>query len=835
MRLRFLFLLVMIGTVAEASSLPPLLPNYGAGILNTAATPGSYQGALGSYWNPAGWAAMSRSEAAFTWDDRNSARKRLDNWGLHVGGHGLGASMRRTLVNVGDNIEHIDDFQLALAGGSRADHWGVSYGWSKGPAAGDMRQQHVTLGNVIRPFKYVSIGSAWTFGLRNGRAQMQADLGLRPIGGSHRLTLFADLAAHDKDNPRTMQWGAGVEVMPLDGIRIAGKIAKIDPVDPAPVFTLGIGFSVDATSFHLTPHYDKDSELQYTSYAIRVGRVEPSFEAEQYIERNQHIVAVGMRGDLVYQKARWFDEGRHTLMEMYQLIDEAQANRAVNGIALNLSGFNAPRALCWELAEKLRTFRESGKRVYMWIDRGGMTQIYLLTQADYVWMDPLGMLESAGWLTGKTYYHGMLEKLGIGAEEWRYFEYKSAFESLARNDMSEKDREQRMVLLEDFHREWSRAVTAEMGISADSIRLAMDSLGFLTAHEAERFGLVDTLGRWDDAKEILERATGKKAEFIERDELAEDKQSDPHWGEYPRVAVVYAVGECDLDSGIRGRYTSRLLQRLAKDRDIEAVVLRVDSPGGDGLASDWVADGMRDVSAEKPMIVSQGRVAASGGYWLSSPADYVFTSPFTVTGSIGVIAGFLWNEKLTEKTGLHYDKVQLGKHADLGAGVVLPLLNAEVPDRPITDEERARVEKLIIGHYDDFVGRVAEDRDMKREDVEAIAQGRVWSGPAALERKLVDEIGSLESSIDYARKSAGLSPRGKVTVVEYPKPGLLNLGRLFAPSSPVSMLASRLGLLPGEVVSHAEPSYGLKVLETYAKHPCQPLFMLPPEDDVNEK
>lgn len=833
---RLLLLSVLFCTAAAfAESRPRMLLNYGEGILQTASTPGSYMGALGSFWNPAGWATMSRSEAVFTWNDRNEARKRLDNWGLLVGGHGIGASMHRTLIPTGEDFMRIDDYQLALAGGSRADNWGVSYGWSKGLGAGDLRQHYVTVGNIVRPYKYISVGCTGTLGLRNGRTQGQADLGLRPFNGSHRVTLFGDIAAHDKDNPTTMQWGAGLEVMPLDGIRIAGKISKLHPDEPASWFTVGVGFTLDATSLHVIPHYDKDSERQFTSYAIRVGRVEPSIQAKKLIEKDQRIVALGMRGALTYRKAKWLESDRHSLYEMLQLVDEAKADRSIGGIALNLSGFSSTLELAWELTEKLKEFRADGKEVYMFVDRPGMVQTYLMTQADYVWMDPLGDIDMFGWVMGRTYHKGMFEKLGLGVEEWRYFEYKSAFESYARKDMSEKDREQRQTLLDAFHAEWKRAITENMGISSDSIELALDSLGIVTAHEAERFGFVDTLGRWDDAEELIEFARGSKSSFIEREDLAEDDQSDPYWGEYPRVAVVYALGECAMDTGIRARYTSRLLKRLAEDEDIEAVVLRVDSPGGDGMASDWVADGMREVSKEKPMVVSQGRLAASGGYWLSSPGDRVFTSPFTITGSIGVIAGWVWNEGLTDKTGLTYDKVQVGRHADLGSGVTLPILNLEVPNRTVTEEERVRIEKMIRGHYDDFVGRVAEDRALPREDVEKVAQGRVWAGQAAIDRNLVDEIGGLEQSIAYAKQSAGFSKKEKVQVIEYPKQEWINFDRLFGQASPMSIIASRLGLLSKQAQPvEAEMDYSLHVIEQYAKFRGTPLFMLPPEDMFDE-
>ncbi|MBK6764735.1 MAG: S49 family peptidase [bacterium] len=441
------------------------------------------------------------------------------------------------------------------------------------------------------------------------------------------------------------------------------------------------GFSLTRQVF-VAPHYDNDSERLYTNYALRVGEVEPSFPASKYIDREKQVVAVGMRGQLTYQKSRWFDPGRQSLFETLEWIETAKNDLAIGGIVLNMSGFNSSTELAWELTEKLKDLRRTGKKVYMYVDRPGMTQMYIMSQADYVWMDPVGDINIFGWVMGRTYYKGMFEKLGLGVEEWRYFEYKSAFESLARTNMSEKDREQRQALLDEFNAAWLKGISEGLGVNSDSVMLAVDSLGMVSAHEAYLFGLVDSLGRWDDAPELIEVWNGQRPEIIERQEMVESEFVDPRWGEYPKIALVYALGECALDTGIRGRYTSKLLRRLAKNKNIEAVVLRVDSPGGDGLASDWVAEQMRVVSDEKPMIVSQGRLAASGGYWISSPADRIFTSPFTITGSIGVIAGWIWNDGLTDKTGLTFDKVMVGKHADLGSGVILPLIGAEIPDRP---------------------------------------------------------------------------------------------------------------------------------------------------------
>ncbi|MCC6476970.1 signal peptide peptidase SppA [bacterium] len=823
-----------LATAAFAQGRNPRLPDYGEGALRFSQTPGSYMGAMGAYWNPAGWAAMSDEEIVFNWNDRSFEKKRLDNWQLLIGGHGFGASMRRTLLPQSTGTLPVDDYQVALAGGDRSDFWGISYNWSKGAGTSEIRQHHLTVGEIWRPVKFASLGSAVSWGLRTGQFRAQGDLGLRPIAGSHFLTLFADGAASEKDNFRTMQWGAGAEIVPINGIRIAGKVSKIYADDPAPLFSLSLGYSIDGSGIHVTPLYDKDSERMLTDYTIRVGEVEPSFNAERFIHPKERVVAADMKGALTYQTAKYFDPGRMSLRETLKWIDDAKRDPLVGAVALKLSGFRASRELAWELRNKLEEFRASGKKVYVYLDNAGMTNYYLASCADEIFMDPLGVIDVSGWLMGRTYHKGMFEKLGLGVEEWRYFTYKSAFEGLARRDMSEKDKEQRMALLEDFHKEWSRGILEQRHLNVDSLRTVMDSLGILKADEALAFRLVDHIARWEEIPEIFKTA-GMEKRFVERDEIEAETFSDPRWGEYPKIAVVYAIGECDLDTGIRGRYTSQLLKRLAKDKNIKAVVLRVDSPGGDGLASDWVAGQMKKVSEEKPMIVSQGNLAASGGYWLSAPADKVFTSPFTITGSIGVIAGWVWNEGLTDKTGLTYDKVQIGKGADLAAGVTLPLIGVQIPDRNVTDDERKRVEFLIKDYYDDFVTRVSDQRKLSKEDVESIAQGRVWSGEDALERQLVDTVGGLEQTVHYAKLQAGISPKEKVEWVEYPKMGWINWERIAGPASPVALLGRWFGEPESAAVPALDDAYDLKVLRRYTEGPGRIWFMLPPEDNVVEE
>lgn len=821
-----LLMIVLGASLASAQGRPGDFADYGSGSQALCGTPGTQGGAAAGFWNPAAWAAMRKWELSFLWNDRNVHDKRMDNWGLFVGGHGFGLAMRRNdLANA-----RVNDYQIALGGGSPGDYWGLAYNWSRGDKDSLRRDHSLALGNVYRPFPFLSVGGAAQIGLNRGDYRGISDVGVRPFS-NHRVTFFGDAACGRRDNFSTLQWGAGVEVQPLNGPRLAGKISKPAADTQDKVYTVSVGFTVDNIGFHVAPHYDKYSKRMSTSYMIRLGDEAPSFDTRPLLDKPDKVLSVPMKGRLTYQKARWLDLNRVSLWDMIELIEKAKHDPDVGGILLNLSGMESQLALSWELREKLLDFQAAGKKVYMYADRCGMSTYYLASAADYLIMDPVGNLYLPGYVMGVTFWKGFLEKLGLGVEEWRYFTYKSAFESFSRRDMSPADREQRLALIEDFFSAWQRDVAAGRKISPDSVRAAIDSLVVLQPEEAKAAGLVDTVAAWDDAKEIIKQLTGREPDFVRPDEVTDRIFSDPAWGEPPKISVVYAVGDCDMDSGIRGRATSRALKKLAGRKDVKAVVLRADSPGGDALPSDLVARQMSEVSKKKPMIVSQGQVAASGGYSISMNGDRIFTTPVTITGSIGVMGGWIWNDKLSDKTGFTFDKVMVGQHADVGSGITLPFIGT-IPDRNLTDEEKSRVEKIIRGSYRDFTRKVAESRDLTAEYVDSVGQGRAWTGPKAVELKLADEIGGLEKAVDYARSQAKLR-KGKFVIEEYPRRGWFNLEDLTQSSSPVRMIARLLG----KDATPTDPSlcdYELSVLRRISKSPGLPLPMISPEDIPRE-
>ncbi|HEY3295708.1 MAG TPA: S49 family peptidase [bacterium] len=825
-------------------------PNYGAGSEVLSATPSTQGGAAAGFWNPAAFAAMQKMEAAFSWNDQHFVRGRLNNWGLFLGGSGVGFSVRRndffapsSTALTGLSAQHVDDYQIAVGGGDPGQYWGLSYNWARGAGRQfESRDEFFSLGNIYRPFNFLSIGNTGSLGIHHGDYRGISDVGIRPLM-NHRLTVFGDAAYAHHDTWRTLQWGAGLELWPVNGVRLAGKVSKPFAHQQDKLYTLSVGLSLDGIGFHVVPHYvrqtntaangttSKKTERASVDYMLRLGQQEPGLNTQRLFERNKRVVSLPLKGRMTYQSFVLFDKERFPLLEMQTMIEKAKHDKTVSGIAMNLSGFSGPSEMLWEVREKLQDFKSSGKKVYVYFDRAGMAEYQFASVADYVWMDPQGQIAIPGYVASRTYYKGLLEKIGLGVQEWRFFAYKSAFESFSRKNMSEKDREQRLALITDFYNQWQGAVAESRHLSPEAVRANVDTMVVFSAQTARTAGLIDTVGRWEDASDLVEKISGKKPEFVTKEQVTMKRFADQAWGEPPKVAVVYAIGDCDMDIGIRGRYTSTLLHKLATQKDIKAVVLRVDSPGGDALPSDLVAQQMKEVSKKKPMIVSQGSVAASGGYWLSMNGDRIFASPRTITGSIGVIGGWIWNEKFTDKTGFTEDHTQIGEHADLTAGVTLPLIGATIPNRNLTDYEFAKMKKLIVDEYTEFTQKVADGRKLEQAYVDSIGQGRVWSGTRALDLKLVDQLGGLDDALVYARTQAHLPARGsKVKVVEFPKRGLLNPAALGGGSPmPMRLLALILGKEQAIDLATSD-DYELKVLTKMAEHPGQALFMIPPED-----
>ena len=731
------------------------------------ASPGAMGVGLYGYENPAMLNYLHQPDLMFTWNSNagyvQAPWNSPDQWGLFMAVPHLGFGVIHTKLP--NSVSAVSDYRISLGFGNKSFSSGFGYGWSTGDRSIFKRQNVFTSGMLIRPIRYASLGLAGSWATSGGVKEGVVDLAIRPFG-TELITLFSDYAIQNKKPYDKSTWSAGAAVEALPGIRFTGRYFD------SKVFTVGVQISLGHTGFSAQSNYDKSGGQNYRTYAVRLGAYDRNVLRKTAQEKKKYV-EMNLLGPVRYQKFLWFDKS-NTLAGLLKTIEAAKNDPAVAGLAINTSGMDVNRELSWELREKLKDFKTSGKHVIVYIDRGGIIEYHFASIADKIVMDPAGIIALEGFIMGRTFLRGTLEKLGIGYDEWRFFKYKSANETLTRDSMSEGDREQRQKLMNDLYELIKSEICDSRKIAPEKFDELVNESFLFMPKEALSIGLVDALGRWDEVKNMIKKIEGEEKTFM-RSRMLEAFMlpKDNYWGEKPQIAVIYALGECAMDQGIKARKLVKVIEKAAKDARVKAIVFRVDSPGGDGMASDIVAEALRNAKSKKPVIVSQGFVAASGGYWLSMYADTIVAAPQTITGSIGVIGGWLYNNGFKEKLGMTTDFVKVGKHADLGFGFRMPFIGLGLPDRNMTSEERAKAEYFITSFYKEFVTKVADGRKRSYDDIHAIAQGRVWSGVDGKRNGLVDVLGGLETAIQIAKDRAGLT-KESVQIIEMPKPDVFD-------------------------------------------------------------
>jgi protease-4 len=831
------------GTVFDPLDQPGTsnLPSYYSLLDYNLTSPSTWATAVGGFANPGVYQMMSGGEAQFFWTDQNQdIVSGWRNWGLFLGGEhlGFGTVYNRYDNPGGDGQISVTDYRLALSMGNKSASLGTAFGWSG--KDGDMigRTRVIQLGTVQRWSKYTSFGLAGVFSTETRDQSGLFDLGVRPLG-TEMLSLFGDLELPRGVSLKDAPWSLGAMVEWPAGLRLIGRYFEDETWNIGIAYSFGGAMQTGHLGVSASPRFDKDSKVAYTNWGLRLGYPERGFIGEQF-EKDRHYLSMKLKGPVVHTRYRYFDKGQ-LLMGILRSLDDAKNDPRVKGVALNLSGVQISHGNAWEIREKLAELRENGKHVVVYFDEAGMTIYYLASVADRVVMDPEGIMLLPGYVLGRTYVAGTLEKLGIGFDEWRFLKYKSAAEVLSRKSMSDADREQRQALADGYYETVRADVCASRGVSPATFDGWVDEEMLVGPAGAEEAGMVDALARWDDIQDVITDLEGKPKGLVSRDHLAGRYYKSQRWGEPPQIAVVYAIGGCSMDSGIHARKLEKLFLALAKNWRVKAVVFRVNSPGGSALASDVVAEALKKCSEKKPVIVSQGDVAASGGYWISMYGDQILAQPTTITGSIGVIGGWLWDNGLGGKLGFDTDWVQRGKHADLIFGPGM-MFGFGLPHRPMTDEERGDVMKELKLFYDGFVSKVAQGRNMSEESVARIAQGRVWTGEAGKQNGLIDAVGGLEDAVQMAREKAGIQPDEEVKLLDLSIKGWFNASE-FSPSpvgfgfhTPWPWLwpwggpgaegeADDMTALTGEFFDNYETVY----LREIASHNGRPLCLIPPD------
>ncbi len=515
----------------------------------------------------------------------------------------------------------------------------------------------------------------------------------------------------------------------------------------------------------------------------------------------------------------------HTVLDA---LEKARRDKRIVGIYLDgshtsqgsgVTGF----ATLKEVRQALEKCRAAGKKIIAYGLDLGQREYYLSSVADTIVVNPVGEMEVKGLSTQPMFLAGAFQKYGIGVQVVREGKFKGAVEPYVLTKLSPENREQTQKLLDDVWAEWQTTVGTSRKINTQQLQEITDNQPVLLADQAQAHHLVDKVEYFDEVVANLKELTESKKEDktfhqislsdyvdVSGKSLGVERSSKNH------IAVVYAEGEIvdgeGNDGEVGGDRFAKIFRRLRNDQNVKAVVLRINSPGGSATAAEVMQREILLTRKVKPVVVSMGDLAASGGYWIASNSDRIFAEPNTITGSIGVF-GLLFNaQKLASDNGITWDTVKTGQYAD-----------TQTVSRPKSPQELAIYQQNVDRIYHLFLNKVAQGRKIPEQKVAEIAQGRVWSGTSAKEIGLVDEIGGLDAAIAYAAKQANLGENWELK--EYPRLGTfeerlfgqvskevrIDLGIDQAPSKPTDPLTAEFQKLQQEIaiVRHMNDPVGV--------------------------
>lgn len=443
-------------------------------------------------------------------------------------------------------------------------------------------------------------------------------------------------------------------------------------------------------------------------------------------------------------------------------INKSKKDPKIKGIRLDSGLISSGWAQAREIRNCLNEFKKSGKFIYAYADFMSQKGYYLSSVADSIFMNPIGAMELKGLSSEVLYYDGFQNQYGVKMEVIRHGKYKSAVEPFLQDKMSKENRTQIKGLLDAVWMTVSDEIAESRAISKNALETMVNELAVTDAEEALAKGMIDALvyeGEFENsiktALEIDEDNSINSVEFYQMNTQIKAYDSNVK----DRIAVIYANGPILYTEGteevIGKKALNQTFEDILENKNIKGAVLRIDSPGGDAMTSEIILNAMRTLKGEKPLVISMGNVAASGGYYIACLGDKIYADPMTITGSIGVLAAFPNMKGLADRIGINAEQVNSHKNA-IGYSIFEPLSDG------FKNSTRGAIEKI----YTTFKSRVAEGRSLDMEKVEDLAQGRVWSGKDALENGLVDALGGLEDAIEAVAEMAAIE---NFNVVDYPK------------------------------------------------------------------
>ncbi|MFM9158294.1 MAG: signal peptide peptidase SppA, partial [Dolichospermum sp.] len=471
--------------------------------------------------------------------------------------------------------------------------------------------------------------------------------------------------------------------------------------------------------------------------------------------------------ELLQKTLSGVDENSITLRKVVETLDKAGRDQRIVGIYIDGSNANSEvgYASLREMRQALERFRKTGKKIIAYSTDWNEREYYLSSVANQIVVNPIGTMEMNGLSSQPMFLAGALQKYGIGVQIVRVGKFKGAVEPLILDQLSAENREQTQKLLDDIWGEWRLAVGKSRNIQTQKLQDIANNQPILEAAAAQKNGLVDKTAYQDQVFTDLKKLTSQQ----EKDQTLK-KISLSDYAEVPgesvdsnqKIAVVYAEGEIvngrGNDGEIGGDRFAKIFSKIRENSQIKAVVLRINSPGGSATASEIMQREIKLTRQIKPVIVSMGDVAASGGYWIASDSHRIFAEPNTITGSIGVFGVLFNGQKLGNNNGITWDTVKTSEYAD-----------QQTISRPKSPQELEVYQRSVNRIYNLFLEKVSQGRKLPNAKVAEIAQGRIWSGIAAKKIGLVDEIGGLNVAIEYAAKKAKVGNNWQLE--EYPQVG----------------------------------------------------------------
>ncbi len=769
MKLKFLPpLLLLIATLNAQNLYLPNLERY----LFTATSDGSEALRL----NPA--AMGFKHKTNFTLYLSPSEKLSLKNYdaGLFIQMMRFGLGMKNS--RVGDSTAFLISYSTGFGG----EDFSLGLGLDYLKINDEKFKASINAGVISRPFNFISI-SFVAYNLTGRYFQSTplekrytAGIGIRPFGNDI-LTLSSDLILKEKQKPRNFKFGADLKI--VNGLNIYAIIDNSKIFSDKKTFAIGLSINLQNLGFKIFTDFE-NSNTKATASTFYTREIMNTF-----IHPVRRIAEVEIRGAIPDYKEQpsIFAKPRKSVHDLINEIERSAVDKDINGLLLKIYSFTGEiklyelEGLTQELVEAVKKVKKAGKPVvaYLGGEMAGVNELYLASSADKIVIAPECMIVGYGAVIDVSRLKSFFEKFGIEWDAMTAGEYKSTFHSLYTDSATPNQAKLIEGLVDEIHKQMIEQISKSRNIDLTD-ELVEEISGGLIPPRAKELGIVDEIGFYNEAKKLINKlANNRDDENVNLTKLDKRAYWNKTWGIVPKIAVIgvhgaITTGESQpplpfplLDERLTGSETVvKQINSAVKDKSVKAIILRVNSGGGSALASNEIYTALKEARKKKPVIVSFGNVAASGGYYVACSSDRIFANPGTLTGSIGVVYSKPVLEKLYETMKIKIETYKKGDHADMFSMT-----------RHWDEVERKAIENALQYTYLGFKQKVAENRNMTIDEVEKLAQGKVYTGTQALSLKLIDDLGGLKSAIDFAKEKAKI--KEKYEVKFYPVPSLFGI------------------------------------------------------------